>query len=620
MDNGVHSGPDSSVKRDVLTNPGHFPFTISGIRSYFIGFTDLVPDNLGNHIKDEMNGLWIPPLRLFKNITVSGNSRPLKVVSFSTLPWKRIFDFRNARIELMMTDHAAMLIKLFSTIRMSVNLEFKPIPVWLDARSPEHSIMVGSNGRRVTVDFPNFGKTFGITFGKGKPCVTEEKMRLDSIGESFILIEEDTDPSHCDSRFNIGRFEKDAASPYSDLLTRSELTTGNRPVDDAYYWSRMALAWLSHTQDGIGTGITAGHPEFPWYFGFDTFLTIDALLECGMFDIAAGSLEILSLRARGNGGRIPHEIITNGHVFNEGDLEESAMFATALLKYYDWTLDRRFLANHAEDAYRALCFVLDRDMVGPGAMEDPERGKGKDIDTMCFFVQSVESIKRIRSILDDIVTFPVFDRMDELIEAGSETRKTVEDEMWIPEQNTYANRIVDGSSLFKGYWTSMMPFYCHIAGKDRFAKFAGSVNGGLTLISGRYGIRADMRGAAMPVQNGMMCMTSLFYGDGDNALKFFRHNLKAFGKYSPCSIPEITNRRNGCYMQAWSSAMLIHPLIGGFIGIDVKDGLPSMKPNLIGRISDRVKLKGISIGGRTYDCTILADVGESAEFDISPRS
>lgn len=618
MGDGMPDGSDGAVKIHVLSRPGHLPFTVSGMRSYFIGFTDLMPDSIGSHIPDEMNGLWIPPLRLFKNITVSRNSEPLKVESFSILPWKRIFDLGNAKIELMMTDNPGMLIKMQGTVRMTVDMEFKPIPVWLDSRSPEYRIASRSNDRKATLHFPNFDKSFGITFGRGKYRITEEKISLESIGESFILIESRRRTSRSGRISNLGRLEQDNISFYSSIQSRSELITESTSVDNAYYWSKMVLAWLSHAQDGIGTGITAGHPEFPWYFGFDTFLTFDALLECGMFDIAAGSLEILSARARCNNGRIPHEIITSGHVYNEGDLEESAMFATALLKYYDWTLDMEFLAGHAHDAYRALCFVLDRDMLGPGAMEDPERGEGKDIDTMCFFTESVESLERICSILGEDADYPRFDRMDELAEAAAETRMTIEDEMWIPEQNIYANRIVDGSPLFRGHWTSIMPFYCHIAARDRFARFASAREGGLSLISGRYGITADRRGAAMPVQNGMMCLASLFYGDANNALKFFRHNISAFGKYSPCCIPEITNRKNGCYMQAWSSAMLIHPLISGFIGLGVKEGVPSLKPDFAGRISEKVKLKNVSVGRRRYDCTILAKRAGPVEFDISP--
>ncbi len=35
----------------------------------------------------------------------------------------------------------------------------------------------------------------------------------------------------------------------------------------------------------------------------------------------------------------------------------------------------------------------------------------------------------------------------------------------------------------------------------------------------------------------------------------------------PGVVPEILGDAAGCYLQAWSSAALIHPLVGGILGI-----------------------------------------------------
>ncbi len=611
---------DGAARIEVLPGAQHLPFTVSGGRSYFIGFTDMVPDGLGQHVKGEMNGLWIPPLRLLKNIVVRRDSGELSVKSFSVLPWKRIIDFGTARLEMMIPEETVLLIRLNSKIHTVIELELKPIPVWLDSRNAQYRVTNREDGRTAVVEFPGFHRSFSISFGRGKVSIGHEKISLSSEGESFILMEEGNIPKRRWSGMHLGRLEHSAISAYSGRLSGSVLSTGDKSVESAYYWSKLVLAWLSHTQDGIGTGITAGHPEFPWYFGFDTFLTFDALLECGMFDIAAGSIEILSARAKRNNGRVPHEIITNGHVYNEGDMEESAMFATSLLRYYDWTLDREFLNRHAMIAYNALCFVLDRDMRGPGAMEDAGRGAGKDIDTMCFFSDGVASLEHIGSVLGAQGPFSGFSRLDELREAAASTRRTVENEMWIAEQNIYANRIVDGVPVFMGFWTSMMPFYSRTADESRYRKFASARTGGLQLINGRYGIAADRRGAAMPIQNGMMCIASLQYGDGKTARKYFMHNMRAYGKYSPCCIPEITNRRNGCYMQAWSSAMLIHPLVHGFIGLSVTDGAPSLKPEFIGMISRTAGLAGVHIGGRIYDFSIQTHEERDVECSTHLRN
>ena len=53
------------------------PFILSGKNSYYIGNSNLKPQGFGNHIKGEMNGLWFPPLRILKWITVKNNEEYL---------------------------------------------------------------------------------------------------------------------------------------------------------------------------------------------------------------------------------------------------------------------------------------------------------------------------------------------------------------------------------------------------------------------------------------------------------------------------------------------------------------------------------------------------------------
>ncbi|MEM3851490.1 MAG: hypothetical protein QXP70_00640 [Methanomassiliicoccales archaeon] len=605
-----------ALKEEVtLRSPRHLPFTVSGPHSYFIGFTDLMPDSIGYHIKGEMNGLWAPPVRLFKNLSIYDGRKRLKVDSFSVLPWKRVFQLDGAKLEAMVPDDVLFFARIESTRMISTEIELKPLPVWLEDKNTEFNVSFDEKRSGIEIDFPAYGRRFGIRFGKGTVSLMDNIIELSSTGKTYILVEEGGAGT---GLYRDAEAEKKLMSLHSSILSSSDLVTDSTEIDRAYFWSKLVLHWLSHSQSGIGTGITAGHPEFPWYFGFDTFLCIQALLDTGLEDVAAGSIEILTTRALQNHGRIPHEIITSGRVFNDGDIEESAMFPDALLKYYEWTHDIEFLRRHAQVAYQSLCFVMDRDLEGPGAMEDPERGRGKDIDTMCFFCEGVAAFERICSILneDKKDALSGIDRIGELRSTALETRKIVEHDMWLPELDTYANRMSDGVPQFKGFWTSIMPFFCSIADKMRYKRFAESANGGLALICGKKGVRADTRGAEMPIQNGMMSLLALKYGDARNAERFFKYNMDALGRYSPCCVPEIINRKKGCYMQAWSSAMLVQPIINGFIGINVRNGVPVIEPKHMVKICRKAVFRRSRIAGHTYNIEVKIGNEENAEYEI----
>ena len=71
--------------------------------------------------------------------------------------------------------------------------------------------------------------------------------------------------------------------------------------------------WLiTATSDG-SRGIAAGIPEYPWWFGCDSFYTLQGVLCMGDYKLCRDTLKlILDYSKEYNGdGRIVHEILTN---------------------------------------------------------------------------------------------------------------------------------------------------------------------------------------------------------------------------------------------------------------------------------------------------------------------
>lgn len=94
----------------------------------------------------------------------------------------------------------------------------------------------------------------------------------------------------------------------------------------------------------IGSGIGAGIPDYPWWFGVDSEYALQGYMMIGQTKAVYDTIELLdsvSNAVNGN-GRIIHEMSTNGAVFNPGNINETPQFATLIWQIYRWNGDREF--------------------------------------------------------------------------------------------------------------------------------------------------------------------------------------------------------------------------------------------------------------------------------------
>jgi glycogen debranching enzyme len=65
-----------------------------------------------------------------------------------------------------------------------------------------------------------------------------------------------------------------------------------------------------------GRGMSAGMPDYPWWFGTDAEYTLKGLVATGKKDLVYDAVEVLNkLSEKENGnGRIVHEVSSNGVV------------------------------------------------------------------------------------------------------------------------------------------------------------------------------------------------------------------------------------------------------------------------------------------------------------------
>jgi hypothetical protein len=87
----------------------------------------------------------------------------------------------------------------------------------------------------------------------------------------------------------------------------------------------------------------AGIPEYPQLFGCDNTYTTSGATAAGFAPTMRSTLSLLGEYARRACGRVPHEVTTNGRVFNPGNTQETPQFTIAVWDYVRWTGDLEFL-------------------------------------------------------------------------------------------------------------------------------------------------------------------------------------------------------------------------------------------------------------------------------------
>jgi glycogen debranching enzyme len=570
-----------------VESPSHRPFTIASLYSYFIGHLDLVPDGIGYHKKGEMNGLWYPPIRALKNIHIMGRERILKPKHAKIEYSSAKFTFDDMRLYLSFEHNGDFIISVRNDSNDIINIvvDLLPETVWDSVNDTNVTISKQS----VMIFSHMFPETRLRITGTSEFSIKDGKLSLSSARKGSLRISSVfLNPVKTIRKIN----------RYGDIDKFSILEIKNEAIARNFSLAKDNLIRLSLLNQGIGYGLTAGHPDFPWYFGIDALLSINGIMDSGFFELALGSLNILARFSKS--GKIPHEILTSGKVYNDGDLEETAIFPFAVFRYSEWTGDTENIEHLMRITSESFRYLFDFGLHGRGIMEDSKADQGIDIDTVSFAIMSLMELEKISNqnqvianeIADKVKPGHAIDGLKKLLQS-----------FWLPERNTYANRIMDGVPIDFGFWTSIVPFYAGLADPEYYRSFV-CAQGGLPRISNTYGIAVDSSGNSMPINTGMFVLASLKYGDIANALDYFRKLNLTVGALSPGAYPEISNNSEGCYLQSWSAAIYVESVVEGFFGVHPDAGYIFSEPHIVDGIPYGTALKRLRFRGGYYDFRI----------------
>jgi glycogen debranching enzyme len=402
------NGSPSINGKDAYLNS---PFVTAGDRVYIVGHQNGSFPELGWHVKDEMGGIWDHPIKLMDGFEIvltalgTGNSDVLsldKAHSFTNYPYanKHSYSWPDQGLELerwqfVPDGKEGMVVQLVlknnnepKSYRMLFAGHVDLRPTWLGERTQmiDGTDMVDFDvKRKVIIAKDSLNPWFAI-FGANQLISNDQIAGKGSYGGKgasgglvydislkpnetkvidFVIAGSYTSEENAwdtyqglQKNYKIELVKK--RQRYEALAKKSKLTIPDKDIEQAFEWVKYNCDWLVRTVPEIGSGIGAGIPDYPWWFGVDSEYSLQGYMAVGQTEAVYNTIKLLdsvSNAVNGN-GQIIHEMSTNGAVFNKGNVNETPQFASLIWKIYQWNGDRQFLETYFPAVEKGLQWLM----------------------------------------------------------------------------------------------------------------------------------------------------------------------------------------------------------------------------------------------------------------------
>ncbi|UCD60293.1 MAG: glycogen debranching protein [Flavobacteriaceae bacterium] len=667
----VKDSPFIKGKNDYLNSP----YVTAGDRLYMVGHQNGTFPDLGWHIEGEMGGVWDHPIKLMDGFEVSLIWDDLTLMldsatSFVNYPFanKHIYDLskNNLKIERFQfvpdgKEGVLIQYKVKNLSEKTQNFDFlfrgdsDLRPVWLgeetgmidsedkaeflnnsgtwlikDNQNPWY-VAFGTNIQPSEYSFiksnrPGLGISGNLTYEISLQP-DETKIINFTIAGSYNSKEQAL--ATYDSIQNKGvNYLVSKKQRYSRLAEQSKLTIPDKELQNAFEWLKYNCDWLIRDVPEIGRGITAGIPDYPWWFGVDSEYALQGYMAIGQRDIVYNTIHLLdsvSNRVNGN-GRILHEMSTNGTVFNKGNINETPQFATLIWQIYLWNGDIQFLKKYFPTVKNGLNWLMTENDDNKNLFPD---GFGM-MEIHGLDSEMIDVAVYTQSAFADAANMAIVLKEDSLALEYGKLAHTLKDrinlEFWSEEFNSYADfigtdkqalhlindAIIRADTLNKPWaieelketkksilenpsrtlrpfvlhhnWVVNTPMEMKIAEKEKalkalqtsenfvnpFGVFVTGIDRDASAGSDDGSFKGSKvfsyTGAVMTLPTGVQAIAENNYGRPDKALNYLKRMTRTFSYALPGSIYEVSPDY-GMITQAWNIYSFAIPIIHQFFGI-----------------------------------------------------
>ncbi len=650
------------------------PFVTAGNRVYMVGHQNGTFPPLGWHITGEMGGIWNHPIKLMDGFSAAITfdfDEPIllnQADSFTNYPYANRLDYTIAEKEVSVQqwnyvpdDMEGIIIEYVFTNNsdkeLSAQFEFTAFsdlrPTWLGERTDmvDAGDAVELRGDLVlfrdnenpwfaafTSDKSPTSAASYLTTHPGNGIAGSNTYDLNLPANTATVQRFYISGSYADRQSAIETLKALQTNPhelltakrdrYEELQNHSKLTIPDKDLEQAFEWLKYNSDWLVRTVPEIGSGIGAGIPDYPWWFGVDSEYALQGYMMIGQTEAVYNTIELLdsvSNAINGN-GRIIHEMSTNGAVFNPGNINETPQFATLIWQIYRWNGDREFLERYFPTIEAGLTWLLEENddnknlfPDGYGMMEI--HGLSSEMIDVASYTQ--KAFADAAFIADELGKAEL---ASSYREKATELSKRINLEFWSEEFNSYADfigtdeqalhliddAIIRADTLNKPWavvelkatrqaildnpseeerpfvvhhnWVVNTPMEVGIADPEKAMKaletaeqfvnpFGVFVTGidrdesaGLDDGSFKGSKIFSYTGAVMTLPTGVQVVAENNYGRPDQALNYLQRMTRTFSYALPGSMYEVSPDY-GMMTQAWNIYSFAVPIVSQFFGI-----------------------------------------------------
>ncbi|MEQ8416169.1 MAG: glycogen debranching protein [Imperialibacter sp.] len=651
------------------------PFVTAGDRVYMIGHQDGSFPDLGWHVEGEMGGIWDHPIKLMDgfsmNIGEVGKEAPWcldKADEFINYPFANKHIFRKGDLLVQRTQFVpdggmeGLIVEYAITNQSegekSLELAFTGMvdlrPVWLAERKNIE------NGRD-TLFLQELSETYlgkdlnndwYTIFGSSEPVVgyridespcPQERKGLGTDGTIVSRVTLQPNETYPVQYYIAGSYTsaddahatydqlkgtasvtlKNKMNRYKQIAQASSISIPDKDIETMYRWVKYNTAWLIRDVPEIGRGVSAGLPDYPWWFGADNCYTLQGMLATGSpaeVNSTINLIEKLSMELNGN-GRIIHETSTNGETYNPGNLNETPQFISLLWTFYQWTGHKETIEKYYPEVKKGIKWIEEQDKDGNGYPDGPGMMEihglhSEMVDVVVYTQQAYEAAAQMAMEMDEP------DLGAEYQKKADALKKKINSEWWVESAQSFADfrstkaqalelidaAIVRADTIDKpwsikelektkkelaanangttsGYvvhhnWVVNTPTEMGIADSLKAEKALATAR----KYSNRFGMYVtgmdrdeandasskwksfSYVGAVMTLPTGVQAISEARYGHPNEALGYLKKLHNSFSYALPGSMYEVSPDY-GMIVQAWNIYAVAVPIVNHFFGI-----------------------------------------------------
>ena len=660
------------------TQNAEYLYVTAGNRLYCIGNQAGGFPEVGFHVPGEMGGIWLQPLKLMDgfNLTLknpkTGLTYPSICDSFITysLATKFHYHISNEDISITQTqfvpDNLPVLVVEYNirnnsmqerTYELELTTDIDLSPVWLGEKSgmTDHQDTLASFDKKSSIlyfrDKDNSWYT-GVGFenelvkfkglkkttykGKGLAGITTLPCQIPAgktVSFRFYISGSITGTCEIDKNISIAREKLSALfyskkKRYTELEKVAEIIIPDKLVETAYNWGKYSTDWLVRDVSGMGHGLSAGLPDYPWFFSNDqasTFMALTGIVQPTLFYDSFSMLKRISDKVNDSSGRIIHEVSTNGVVYDKGRMEESQLHIIAAWQIFKWTGNLQFLKENYAFAKKTWSWLQQHDTNNNGYIEGYGGAEIEGLNEEMLDVQ-VNTFLFLDILSQMAFQFNEMEDAVKYSQKAATLKAQINKDWWIDSENRYADfittkdkalRIIDDALAkrvkkgrndwaeiklnqlkesinndtypYKGYVVYYNPSGLQpmeegmtdttraISMLQSASYFNNKFGTYITGIERPDDVTIDERKfkkdsafsynrAVMPAATAGLAQAAALYGLPDTALMYIHKILNTFSYATPGTTYEVSPDY-GMFVQAWNVTGINIPLIQYFFGV-----------------------------------------------------